>query len=60
DLGNACVADKHFTEDIQTVEYRSPEVVLGAGYGPSADLWSLACTLFELITGEYLFDPKVS
>jgi serine/threonine protein kinase len=33
-------------------------VVLGAGYGPSADLWSLACTLFELLTGEYLFDPK--
>jgi serine/threonine-protein kinase SRPK3 len=26
DLGNACVQDKHFTEDIQTVEYRSPEV----------------------------------
>ena len=32
--------------------------MLGAGYGPSADLWSLACTLFELLTGEYLFDPK--
>ena len=26
DLGNACVQDKHFTEDIQTVEYRSQEV----------------------------------
>lgn len=26
DFGNACWAHKHFTEDIQTRQYRSPEV----------------------------------
>lgn len=31
DLGNACWVDKHFTEDIQTRQYRSLEVLLGAG-----------------------------
>ena len=58
DLGNACWFDKHFSEDIQTRQYRSPEVLLGAGYDYSADLWSLACMIFELVTGDYLFDPK--
>ena len=57
DLGNACWTYHHFTEDIQTRQYRSLEVILGSGYGPSADLWSLACMAFELATGDYLFEP---
>jgi len=60
DLGNACWLDKHFSEDIQTRQYRSPEVILGAPYDTSADIWSLACMTFELATGDYLFDPKAS
>ena len=47
----------HFTEDIQTRQYRSLEVLLGAGYGPPADIWSAACMAFELATGDYLFEP---
>ncbi|KZV99851.1 kinase-like protein [Exidia glandulosa HHB12029] len=59
DLGNATWIERHFTEDIQTRQYRSPEVILGAEWGPSADLWSAACIIFELITGgDYLFDPS--
>jgi len=58
DLGNACPESRPFTDDIQTIEYRSPEVVLGAGFSSKADLWSAACMAFELITGEYLFDPQ--
>lgn len=27
DLGNACWTHKHFSEDIQTRQYRSPEVM---------------------------------
>ncbi|ODQ78494.1 hypothetical protein BABINDRAFT_65165 [Babjeviella inositovora NRRL Y-12698] len=57
DLGNACWTKKHFTNDIQTRQYRSPEVLLGAAWGCSADVWSFACLIFELITGDYLFDP---
>ncbi|XP_047110509.1 SRSF protein kinase 3-like [Schistocerca piceifrons] len=57
DLGNACWTYRHFTEDIQTRQYRSLEVLLGAGYGTSADIWSTACMAFELATGDYLFEP---
>ncbi|XP_043866436.1 SRSF protein kinase 1 isoform X1 [Drosophila mojavensis] len=57
DLGNACWVDRHFTEDIQTRQYRSLEVILGAGYDTSADIWSTACMVFELATGDYLFEP---
>uniref|UniRef100_A0AC35TQ67 Protein kinase domain-containing protein n=1 Tax=Rhabditophanes sp. KR3021 TaxID=114890 RepID=A0AC35TQ67_9BILA len=60
DLGNACWVDHHFTEDIQTRQYRSLEVLIGAGYGPPADIWSLACMVFELATGDYLFEPHSS
>lgn len=58
DLGNACWRHKHFTEDIQTRQYRSPEVIVGADYDTSADVWSLACVIFELLTGDLLFDPR--
>jgi serine/threonine-protein kinase SRPK3 len=58
DMGNACYIDEHFSDIIQTREYRSPEVIINADYDTSADLWSLACMVFELVTGDYLFDPK--
>uniref|UniRef100_A0A8C1NW13 non-specific serine/threonine protein kinase n=1 Tax=Cyprinus carpio TaxID=7962 RepID=A0A8C1NW13_CYPCA len=57
DLGNACWVHKHFTEDIQTRQYRAVEVLIGAEYGPPADIWSTACMAFELATGDYLFEP---
>jgi hypothetical protein len=58
DLGNACWTFKHFTDDIQTRQYRSPEVILGADYDTSADMWSAACIVFELLVGDLMFDPR--
>lgn len=57
DLGNACWQHNHFTDAIQTRHYRCLEVILGAEYGPTADIWSAACMAFELVTGDYLFEP---
>ncbi|KAG5669700.1 hypothetical protein PVAND_017582 [Polypedilum vanderplanki] len=57
DLGNACFDHYHFTDDIQTRQYRSIEILLGIKYSYSADIWSTACLAFELATGDYLFDP---
>ncbi|KAH8244711.1 hypothetical protein KR038_000396, partial [Drosophila bunnanda] len=58
DMGNACWFDHHFTDDIQTREYRAPEVILSAGYNEKADIWSAACLFWELATGDYLFNPQ--
>jgi len=58
DLGNACWTFKRFTEDVQTREYRAPEAILGATYGTEIDIWSVACIVFELLTGDFLFNPK--
>ena len=59
DLGNATPSKRHFTEDIQTRQYRSPEAILGrSDWAHTADIWSVACVVFELLTAEYLFDPQ--
>ena len=40
-----------------TRDYTPPEVLLGNPLDLRIDLWSLACTVFELATGRVLFDP---
>ncbi|KAM4613493.1 SRSF protein kinase 3-like isoform 2-T3 [Polymixia lowei] len=56
DLGNACWVHKHFTEDIQTCQYRSVEVLIGADYGTPADIWSTACLITSPTSSSY-WDP---
>ncbi|KAL8251536.1 hypothetical protein R6Q59_035229 [Mikania micrantha] len=58
DFGNACWANRPNADEIQTRQYRAPEVILQSGYTFSADMWSFACTAFELATGETMFAPK--
>jgi len=58
DMGNGCWTHHHFTPEIQTRQYRSPEVIIGAEYNSSADVWSFACTVFEMITGDFPFEPR--
>jgi serine/threonine-protein kinase SRPK3 len=58
DMGNGCWTYHHFTPEIQTRQYRSPEVIIGADYNTSADVWSFACTIFEMVTGDFLFEPR--
>jgi len=55
DFGNSCFRQKRSTKTIQTRYYRAPEVIYDT-YDIECDMWSMGCILFELITGEYLFD----
>lgn len=38
--------------------YRAPEIPLGLEYDYQIDLWSVACTLYELFTGKVLFESR--
>jgi serine/threonine protein kinase len=39
--------------------YHAPEIILTAGnYGASADIWSVGCILYELLTNKLLFDGR--
>ena len=57
-MGNGCWTFHHFTSKIQTRQYRSPETIIGIPYCPAADIWSCACMIFELITGDFCFEPR--
>lgn len=58
DLGNACWTDHHFTNDIQTRQYRCPEVILGAKWGCSADVWSAAAMVCVRFQRRFCLDAK--
>jgi serine/threonine-protein kinase SRPK3 len=49
DLGNACWVDHHFTNDIQTRQYRCPEIILGTKWNQSVDIWSAACLVSSFV-----------
>lgn len=40
---------------IQTRYYRAPEIILGHKFNEKIDLWSLGCSIYELVTGKILF-----
>ena len=43
-----------------TREYTPPEVLLGTPLRASLDTWSFGCTVFEMLTGDLLFDPRAA
>ncbi|KAK0465940.1 kinase-like domain-containing protein [Desarmillaria tabescens] len=57
DLGVASNIEEPFNGVIQPYALRAPEVYLGIPYGPPADIWSLGCLAFELVTYCWLFNP---
>eukprot|EP01065_Artemidia_motanka_P046957 TRINITY_DN7236_c0_g1_i1.p1 TRINITY_DN7236_c0_g1~~TRINITY_DN7236_c0_g1_i1.p1 ORF type:complete len:1061 (+),score=226.02 TRINITY_DN7236_c0_g1_i1:52-3234(+) len=43
---------------VQTREYRAPEILFGTDFTCATDMWSVGCIAWELITGDFLMDPK--
>ncbi|KAI8879395.1 kinase-like protein [Backusella circina FSU 941] len=59
DLGSASDAsDNTITPYLVSRFYRAPEIMLGLSYDYAIDVWSAACTLYELFTGKILFPGR--
>ena len=59
DFGNACTTDLHHSSRICTRQYKPPENILTSNYDTSADIWSLGCVIYELLTGNVLYQPEL-
>ena len=55
DFGSASIDEDLKHETVTTLPYRAPEVLMGAKWDYSCDVWSIGCTIFEIFTGEKLF-----
>ena len=55
DFGSSCFDHEKVHSYIQSRFYRSPEVILGLGYGTPIDMWSFGCIMAELYTGQPIF-----
>jgi len=44
--------------EIQCRHYRAPEVIIGYPYNEKCDIWSIGCIVYELATGDLLFEPN--
>lgn len=58
DLGNCCWVNKHFSDHIQSRDYRAPEVILGYPYSIQADIFSVGVMLLEFLVGVPIFSPR--
>lgn len=58
DFGSSCLYSEKYFSYIQSRNYRSPEIILGCPFDYQIDIWSLGCIVFELITGNLLFNPS--
>ena len=55
DFGSAVLEYDVHMSYVQSRWYRAPEVMLGLAWDAKADVWSLGCTLAEVLLGAPLF-----
>lgn len=59
DFGSSCKENQVVHGIVQSPFYRAPEVLLGiVPFSLPIDMWSLGCILFEIHTGETLFEGR--
>ncbi|XP_068633162.1 uncharacterized protein Prp4k [Battus philenor] len=59
DFGAASsISDNEITPYLVSRFYRAPEIILGVPYDFGIDMWSTACTIYELSTGKIMFSGK--
>ncbi|XP_039763182.1 serine/threonine-protein kinase prp4 isoform X1 [Pararge aegeria] len=59
DFGAAShITENEITPYLVSRFYRAPEIILGVPYDFGIDMWSTACTVYELSTGKIMFSGK--
>ena len=56
DMGTAVKANDPKLYKKYTIYYRAPETILKLNYNYTYDYWSFGCCMYELLTGDILFD----
>lgn len=56
DFGSATFIDDNDYDYLQTRPYRAPEISFGCKFDFTADIWSLGCIVYELMTSKVLFN----
>ena len=55
DLGSCCESNTPYSCPIQTIHYRSPEIILQYPINSKIDIWSVGCVAAELMFGIPIF-----
>jgi cyclin-dependent kinase len=56
---NSGLPNKNYTNEVVTLWYRAPDILLGnEQYNSKIDIWSIGCIFAELVIGKPLFKGK--
>ena len=58
DFGFSCYQHTSTRTNVGTIWYRAPEILSHKQYNYKSDLWSIGCTIAQLIIGEPLFNEN--
>ena len=58
DFGGSYFFDKKPVDRTYTIYYSPPETILKYGSTEKIDIWAIGCVMYELLTGDILFEPK--
>ena len=56
DYGNSEQLGDLIQDEIMIRNYRPPENIMNEFYNQKADVWAVGCIIFEIFTGQYLFE----
>ena len=61
DFGGFCDIEDKYNDDFGTRYYRAPEnILVSEDLNYATDIWSLGCTIYELLTNHVLFKPSTT
>lgn len=58
DMGHCILPNVVFPHQTQSNYYLAPELIMKLEYNNTVDMWALGCTIYELLTGEILFESE--